>query len=351
MDQPILVLINKEAKNPFSSYILEILDAEGIFTYEVKDISQNELKESDFTNYDLVILSNIELKDKIKEALQKYVEEGGNLIGLRPPLDLDFLFGLKAKYWANQRMIFEEKYIKINKDHPLSQEIAADILQFHGEADVYYQERETKVLAYLYNEFDLPTNNYPAISTFSYGKGHTAIFTYDLAKSTILFHQGRYEQSSIGINPDYDRDGMYKSNDLFVNYLDIRLKDIPQADIHQDILVKLINWLIAFKKPLPRIWYFPNGYSAVAFISGDSDGFNSVDFKRTLSVIDKHKAKYTLYLMKKDYPVVSPELEKKLRSKGYSFGQHIWKESKPSLEIMREMAILPLVIGDIVSPG
>ncbi len=341
MSQPILVLINKRAKNVFSSYILEILDAEGIFTCEVKDVSQIDLKESPFDSYDLIILSNIELKEEVKEALKRYVQEGGNLIGLRPPLNLDFLFGMDAKFWG-QKMIFNERYIKINKDHLLSQGIAADILQFHGEADVYYQEKETKVLAYLYNEFDVPTNNYPAIATFSYGKGHTAIFTYDLAKSTVLFHQGRYEQSSIGTNPNYDKDAMYKPNDLFVDYLDIRLKNIPQADIHQDILVKLINWLSTFKKPLPRIWYFPNGYSGVAFISGDSDGFNSADFKRTLSIIDKYKAKYTLYLMEKDYPVVSPNLEKRLRSKGYSFGQHIWKEPKPTLKTMQEEVKLEL---------
>ena len=64
------------------------------------------------------------------------------------------------------------------------------------------------------------------------------MFTYDLAESTVLFHQGLREQASTGVRPDPGGEYQYKTNDLFVGYLDPELGHLPQADLHQDALVQ-----------------------------------------------------------------------------------------------------------------
>ena len=74
---------------------------------------------------------------------------------------------------------------------------------------------------------------YPAIVTANHGRGRIALYTFDLAESTVLFHQGLREHASTGTTPDYDADSTYRAGDMFVGYLDERLKNVPQADVHQ----------------------------------------------------------------------------------------------------------------------
>lgn len=317
--QPMLVLLDKTAKNSFSSYIVEILDVEGFFARKVKDLSVAAFTFEELAAYDIVILANIELTENQKALIDKYVRTRGNLIALRPPKDMDYLFGLKANRGINKRV--SERYLGINREHPLGQDVAADVLQFHDEADIYIPDG-AEVLAYLYGDFEAKTA-YPAVSTYRVEKGHTAAFAYDLATSTVLFHQGNFENSSVGSHPDADSDSRWIPNDLFINYLDYRLKFVPQADIHQDLLVRIINWMAGFKRPIPRIWYFPEAQPCVAYFNGDSDGMNQQDYEEIISLVEKYDGKFTVYLMQQHHKVIPPPVEKEFRARGHSFGQHI----------------------------
>jgi hypothetical protein len=169
----------------------------------------------------------------------------------------------------------------------------------------------------------------------TYGRGRIGLFTFDLAASTVLFHQGRREQSSIGFAPDYDGDAMYKPNDLFVGFLDERLADVPQADLHQDILVRLINWLTSADRPLPRLWYYPHAARAVAFFSGDGDAMAAADLRNVIEQTDRFGVPFTTYLMLDNYPVLEPIWEDELRRRGHGFGQHAWAGPRPTLAEMR----------------
>ena len=317
--QPVLVLIDRTSPNRFSSYVLEILDVEGLFARDVKDLSDSDLSEDGLNGYDIVILANIDLTPHQKDLLRGYVQEGGNLIALRPPTDMAGLFGMEASRGINKRV--NDRYIKIETEHPLGRDAAAETLQFHGWADIY-TSAGADVLAYMSGDFESRAA-YPAVSTFSFGEGHTAAFAYDLAASTVLFHQGRYENSNVGSNPDPDGDDRWIPNDFFIDFLDARLKFVPQADIHQDLLVRLVNWMGGFKRPIPRIWYFPNAVPCIAYFNGDSDGMDREDYLNVVSTVEKYGGRYTVYLMQQHYEVVDRALEKELRTKGHSFGQHI----------------------------
>ena len=48
-------------------------------------------------------------------------------------------------------------------------------------------------------------------------------------------------------------------------------RDIPVADVHQDILRTLVAEALA-DTPLPRLWYFPDAAPALWFIKGDGCG-------------------------------------------------------------------------------
>ncbi len=319
VEQPILVLTDCTASNRFASYILEILDVEGIFAYEVKDLSVSDLSEAELELYDIVILTNIRISSKQQACMRRYVQDGGNLIGLRPPGEMVDLFGLEVNNDINS--CADDLYIQVEPQHPLARDVDAETLQFHGTADLYVSGG-ADVLAYLSGDFER-RSGYVAVGTFCFGAGHTAAFAYDLAASTVLFHQGLRENSSIGSNPDPDRDNRWIPNDFFINYLDTRLKYVPQADIHQDLLVRMLHWMSSFHRPIPRTWYFPNAVPCIAYFNGDSDSMNREEYLNVVSTLEKYGGKYTVYLMEEHHKVVPASLEKELRTKGHSFGQHV----------------------------
>ena len=82
-ERPLLVLTGTAAGNPFSRYVLEILDVEGFAGRDVRDLEQAELRASDLAAYDVALLANADLTAAQQAALSEYVERGGNLVALR----------------------------------------------------------------------------------------------------------------------------------------------------------------------------------------------------------------------------------------------------------------------------
>ena len=152
----------------------------------------------------------------------------------------------------------------------------------------------------------------------------------------MLFHQGRREQASTSPSADADGDLQFKANDLFVGHLDPSLGHLPQADLHQDALVRIMEWMALASRPLPRLWYFPTGAPAVAFINGDSDAMFARDLASVIATVDRFGVPFTAYLMEEHHGEVSPEWEAGLRRRGHDFGQHPFAGQQPSLDQMRK---------------
>ena len=165
--------------------------------------------------------------------------------------------------------------------------------------------------------------------------GNGRCLRIDLAESTVLFHQGRRDEASTGPEADADGDRMYKPTDMFVGFLDPQLTPFPQADLHQDALVRVLEWMAAIHAPLPRVWHFPDAALAVAFINGDGDGMHASDLASTIATCERFGAPYTAYLMMEDHPEVSPAWEAAPRERGHDFSQHGWAGPLPTPEEMR----------------
>jgi len=326
--QPILVIVDNEAPNRFSSYLTEILDIEGICCRDEVDLAHMALTPEHVMDRKLVIVANIPLDKANQDILRNYVIGGGCLIALRPPPEMADLFGVHPA-WPR----ISEGFITLNSDNPLTHLIPVSSLQFHGEGDLY-KPGGAIILAWFSGTLGAATH-YPAIFWKKHGAGAAAAFAYDLAASTVLFHQGCRQQSSLGIHPDADRDLAYKPNDLFVRYLDERLKTIPQADIHQDLLVAIIQRFLASASPLPRLWHFPQAAPAVAFISGDSDGMKASDLEKTIQIVESAGGKYTLNLMANDFKELPPEQMAALQARGHDFCPHFHHGRLPTPDFVR----------------
>ena len=254
---PILVI--STSANPFSAYYAEILRAEGLNAFAVKDIST--VTATILSQYDVAILGEMPLTAAQVTMLTNWVNAGGNLIAMRPDAQLAGLLGI-----VRTTGTFSDAYLQVNTGSGPGVGIVAQTIQFHGTADRYILNGATAVAA-LYSNATTSTANV-AVTLRSVGSngGQAAAFTYDLARSVVYTRQG---------NPAWagqERDGSppIRSDDLFFpNWIDFSRVAIPQADEQQRLFANLILQMTLDRKPLPRFWYFPRDERAVIVMTGD----------------------------------------------------------------------------------
>ena len=315
---------------PFGRYVLEMLYAEGLTGAEERNVRETPLTAGALKDRQAVIVAPCGEDTGAEAAALEALRQGTPVVFLRPSAETAAELGITNK----QRRTANEAYIAPERDHPLWFAAVGDFLQFHGTADMYgeYGGRE-RVLAWIAGrDWALP---YPAIVTGTYGAGRFAVFTYDLATSTVLFHQGRREQASTGPNPDADGDGLYSPSDLFIGYRDRTLLDLPQADLQQQLLVRILEWAGEPHAPLARLWYYPDAAPAIVLVNGDSDGMTRPQMEWYTNMVEAHGGEYTVYLMEEHLRHLTPEMERDYRQRGHSAGPHIWHSLKPTVEQMR----------------
>lgn len=264
--RPILLITS--AENPFSTYYAEILQNEGLNSFNVSDVGN--LSSQLLTEHDLVLLGEVTLSAAQVTMLTDWVMAGGNLIAMRPDKQLSTLLGL-----TDAGTVLADAYLLADTSRSPGNGIIGETIQYHGSADRYTLNGATS-LAALYSNSTTATGN-PAVTLHNVGSGQAAAFTYDLARSVVYSHQG---------NPDWaaeERDGYppIRSDDKYfgnasgdsqADWIDLNKVAIPQADEQQRLLANLIITMNLGKKPLPRFWYLPHAYKAVVVMTGDDHG-------------------------------------------------------------------------------
>ncbi|MGE5644760.1 MAG: DUF4082 domain-containing protein, partial [Acidobacteriota bacterium] len=268
------VLVVTSSGNPFTSYYAEILRAEGLNAFDTADVST--VSSAGLSAYDVVILGEVSLTSAQVATLSTWVDNGGNLIAMRPDKQLASLLGL-----SDAGTTLSNGYLAVNTSSAPGTGIVSETIQFHGTADRYILNGATAV-AMLYSSATTALVN-PAVSlrTGIGAGGSAAAFTYDLARSVVLTRQGNPNwvgQARMGTAPPI------RSGDLFYgaapfdpqpNWVDLNKILIPQADEQQRLLVNLIQYMNASKKPLPRFWYLPFGKKAAVVMTGDDHDGNA----------------------------------------------------------------------------
>ncbi|HVY73181.1 MAG TPA: N,N-dimethylformamidase beta subunit family domain-containing protein, partial [Puia sp.] len=261
------VLIISSITDLFSRYTVEILRAEGYTAFDAKDIS--EVTPALLDNYDVIVLGHQSISPSFLSTLTTWVTGtpaggGKTLIALRPDASLASLMGLTPVTGTS----FPDKYIKVNTSTGLPGfGIVGETIQYHGTADAYTLSGASS-LATLYSDANTATT-YPAVTVNHVGGngGNAVAFTYDLARSVVYTRQG---------NPAYTaqkRDGQggpIRSDDKYYpDYVDFNKIQIPQADEQQHLLTNIILQYNLTRKPLPHVWFLPNGVKAAVVMTGD----------------------------------------------------------------------------------
>jgi len=253
----------------FNRYYAEILRSEGLNEFAEADIST--VSAASLAAYDVVILASTPLTSTQVSVLTSWVNNGGNLIAIRPDPQLAALLGLTTTGTA-----LSNAYLLVDTSKAPGNGIVNQPIQFHGSADRYSLNGATN-LATLYSNVSTATAN-PALTLRSVGTGQAAAFTYDLATSIVYTRQGNptwQAQERDGLSPIRSDDKYYgnATGDPQPDWVDLNNEvAVPQADEQQRLLVNLITKMNLAKKPLPRFWYFPRGEKAVVIMTGDDHG-------------------------------------------------------------------------------
>jgi hypothetical protein len=261
------ILVVTQAANPFSSYYPEILRAEGLNEFLSQDIST--VTAATLAAHSVVLLGEMPLTSAQVQMFTTYVNNGGNLIAMRPDPQLAGLLGLQPAAGT-----LTNAYLRVRTSSGPGAGITNQIIQFHGTADDYTLNGATTV-ATLYRTATASASM-PAVTLRSVGTqgGQAAAFTFDLARSVVLTRQGNPAwagQYRIAWNAIFSTDLFYgpASFDPQPNWEDVNKVRIPQADEQQRLLANLIGQMDLDRMPLPRFWYLPNGAKAVVLMSAD----------------------------------------------------------------------------------
>lgn len=312
-----------------SVYIKEILSHAGI-PFEVVE---REHLLSCLNNYRLMILPwDVALENEEREAIERFVRNGGVLVAMGGTSGLDNLLGCNSEGPTGNR--FQEGYLNvIDATHPITGEIVSPLHVFRGtRATTTEGHTLARVEAQDFSVADAIVEN-------TIGSGYTIYIGPDLLYSIVHIQHGYYVprqtrtvryDSAAGIVLDVQRDrvvvpGEEEHTRAFEGGVpgktQTRVFLEPIGDELRGIIIRAI--LHSCQKqniPLPLLWYWPGNLQAVAHLSHDTDG-NNQDLGWSLHrVLEELKVKSTWCTL---YPGgYTAEFYKALKEGGYEIALH-----------------------------
>jgi len=272
-NQPILVIQDSTSSYPYQNFVPEMLTTEGLNGFQVAQLSDLTATFLTPANYDVVILPHLTLTSAQEAIFQAYVNAGGTLVGFRPDLKLAGVFGV-----ASLGTTLQEAWLKMDTTTPYAPSSDSEAMRFHGAADLYSLSGAS-ALATLFNTPALPTTS-PAVAINTYGTGKAILFSFDLTQSIVLMRQGN--PAWAGYPNNHDGNNTMRASQMFMDQPsgqfwndqgDGTLNDVPQADIQLRLFSNLVTITNAAKRPLPRLWYFPNQSRSQLLMTADDHSF------------------------------------------------------------------------------
>ncbi len=323
-------VIDRRAHDPYGDYLGEILALEGLASFEILDLADGT---PDLDGFGCLVVGRSAGPGLDPAALERFVERGGGLVALRPPVAWDFLFGVERNAGPTYRTAVDA-YVATERGEA-TEGIRADILQFLGVADLYALKDAVCLSRIAGSPDPAAPSVYPGVCARRLGRGTAVLFAYDLCECAVRLRQGDPDADRSPRAPDNAMDGKVTAADLFAGQMEPAFRLVPQADVHQDFLVAALRLLGGDASPVVRLWHYPDAAPAVAFLSGDSDDMSEPACDALFDHVDAHGAKFTLYVIEADQPALPPAKAVRRMAAGHGLGPHI---VAPMIPTRAEMA-------------
>lgn len=298
-----LLIRSSQPQNVFGLFTQEILISEGLTGFQTVDLDRDALPSLDPN--DLVVLTRCPVKKAECEALYNAVERGTRLVAFQPSLSLASAFGL-----VSALKVLHPGWIRVRDGHPG----AGVPLQTH--IPIALHEASDWVVLADAVETNWTESGYPAVVTRTIGRGRVAFFLYDLAHAVARIRFGNPDLAS------FCTTGVWRwlhAVDLFSGHIDERVQDVPQADLHTQLLAWVLTDLSSV--PLLRVWYYPEIRNrSVAVMQSDDDGSTVAQFRELSDSLVAHQGTATFYLMRDTHMSEADVAE--FRALGHTFAPH-----------------------------
>ena len=305
-----LLIRSRQPENCYGPFLAEILKSEGLNGFTVIDLGSSSFP--DLQPTDLVILSRCFLKNREMDLLLKAVSAGTRAVCIQPSFNLASRFG-----WAPQKRVCHPGWVRIRDGDPGS----GTPIQTHVPVALYKPGdscKEVEVVADAVDAGWKETGHAAAVKQ-SFGAGKVAFFFYDLPKAVARIRFGDPDLASyFTVGLDWARHP--EAADLFTGYVDKRVLHVPQADLHGQLLAKVLTGISPY--PLARLWYYekPEHLAAAVFTS-DDDYSTPEQFRELSASLSAHHGKTTFFLMSDTQ--LSADDVRKLRDKGNTLAPHV----------------------------
>jgi hypothetical protein len=164
---------------------------------------------------------------------------------------------------------------------------------------------------------DWQESGFPAVVRQRAGAGEVVFFFYDLPKAVARIRFGDPELASLLNTGQWE---WLHAIDLFAGHVDERVLHLPQAELHAQLLAKLLTDICAY--PLARLWYFEKAEQrAAANFSSDDDWSTPEQFHDLISTLETCDGHGTFYLMEDTH--LGDEAVRDYRARGHTFGPHV----------------------------
>ena len=274
MNQPILLLYADNAlTTPVSA---DILRCEGFPWLEAKPAASFVDAPPDV---ELIVVAGCGVSRETAERLAAAVAAGTSLIALAPDPALLRVFGATASEsvadaWLTVRQLprWEHGSLPLLCPDDISQPLSG------GETIAELRDLEGTVHG-------------AGIVEARLGEGKAWLYGYDLCQAVVTFRHGDgdlHERPAGDMGPLKGPRHLYS----FFELSEKTTRDIPVADVHQDILRTLVAEALA-DTPLPRLWYFPDAAPALWFIKGDGCGEEGAPV--LIDIVESYGALLTFY--------------------------------------------------------
>jgi hypothetical protein len=253
MNQPILLLYADDAlTTPVSA---EILRCEG---FPWLDIESAASFVDAPPEVELIVVAGSGMGNETAERLAAAVAGGTTLIALAPDPALLRVFGVTAgagiaDAWLTVRQLPSWEHGSLPLLCP------DDISQFLEGGETVAELRDADGVL-----------QGSGIVEVQLGEGKAWLYGYDLCQAVVTFRHGDgdlHERPLRDMGPLKGPRHLYS----FFELSEKTTRDVPVADVHQDILRTLVAEALA-GSPLPRLWHFPDAAPALWFIKGDGCG-------------------------------------------------------------------------------
>ncbi|MBN9381895.1 MAG: hypothetical protein J0H74_14085 [Chitinophagaceae bacterium] len=303
---PILILSLDKGYGNFTG---ELLKTEGLHAYRIEPLTK-AMTLDHLQKFNVVVMTAGDMSGEQRQLLSAYVREGGNLIAFRPDKGLSRVFGIR-----DQADSIGESYVRIDSSGGIAKGITSQTLQFHGMADKYLTVTATRIAALCKDAHTVTA--YPAVVANRYGKGHAIAFLYNLPLSIAATRQGNYR------NAGREMDGIVgiRAMDLFTDgWVDTSKNTLNQADEQMRLFTRCIEWMVGFREPLPRFWYFPDTLKCLVTLNNDGEDNKEDEFEQQFKDIAAKGAKMTLYI--KELDSVSKKWTDAWSARGFEIAGH-----------------------------